>query len=811
MPRSFDDASNHDLGAGELDLRGLGGVLKRRKRTIIAATLTAFVSSFVFVHLVSPRYQAESLVLLENQENLFTLPEKPGQTVGPTLPADAEAVGSQIQLITSRDLAARAIKDLGLRNNPEFETSGLSQIMMLLGGSKENTGDTAETHAVKLFQDRLSVFSPPKTRVITIQFQSKSPALAAQVANKMADLYIAEQTDAKQASAKRAAEALNARIADLRVKVANADAEREKYRAESGLLAGANNLTINGQQLADINGELSKARTSQADAQAKATLIRDLLRAGKTADVSEVINNELVRRVADQRVTVQANLALESRTLLPDHPRIQALNAQLAGLDEALKAAAKQAVVTLENDAKIAGQRLRNLEAVLAEQKKVAGSSNGDEVHLRSLDRIAQTYKDQLESSMAKYQEALAREMSNATPADARIIARASEPQEPVFPKKIPIIAFGTIAAFLLTTGIAVAGELLAVPPAPANAPSPLQPSRKAAPAAPEKPARGRQAPVEGFGSSVFAQTAGPASAAPGREAAGPRRTAVSEPRNEAAYETAEQERGNPERTALERFGRGLRTFGESAFDTRLRMATSNRQAHAVPGHGAEPAAALSSNRQEPAEAQDPVEDREVYRDLVDRIVADHVPGRGLQIAGANIGMDAAPADEMIGLARALSQRGRSIIVDLNASPDELAPLVSPGRDQPVTGLTGLSELLAGEVSFAEVIHRDHATRLHFIPAGMREADFRDFDLILEALSETYDFVLLLAPSFPASEIVKIMAPHTDFIVLTAAGDLGERQLALLRNELIEAGARDVLVARQSIPGKRVRRTPDVA
>jgi hypothetical protein len=196
---------------------------------------------------------------------------------------------------------------------------------------------------------------------------------------------------------------------------------------------------------------------------------------------------------------------------------------------------------------------------------------------------------------------------------------------------------------------------------------------------------------------------------------------------------------------------------------------------------------------------------------LVDRIVADHVPGRGLQIAGANIGMDPAPADEMIGLARALAQRGRSIIVDLNAAPDDLAPLVSPSRDQPVTGLTGLSELLAGEVSLAEVIHRDHATRLHFIPAGMREADFRDFDLILEALSETYDFVLLLAPSFPASEIVKIMAPHTDFIVLTAAKDLGERQLILLRNELIEAGAREVLVSRQSIPGKRVRRAPDVA
>jgi succinoglycan biosynthesis transport protein ExoP len=795
MPRSFEDASHHELGAGELDLRGLGGVLKRRQRTIIAACLTAFALSFIFVHLVSPRYQAESLVLLENQENLFTLPDRSAQAAGSALPADAEAVGSQIQLITSRDLAVAAIKDLGLRDNPEFASSGFGLISMLLGVSKTGADESAETHAVKVFEDKLSVFSPPKTRVITIQFSSKSPELAAQAANKMADLYIAEQMDAKQASAKLAADALSAQISDLRGKLAKADAEREKYRVESGLLTGANSLTITGQQLADINGELSRARTTQADAQAKASLIRDLLRAGKTADVPDVINNDLVRHVADERVTAQANLALESRTLLPNHPRIQALNAQLTGLDAALKAAAKQAAATLENDAKIAGQRLRNLEAVLAEQKTAAGTSNGDEVHLRSLDRIAQTYKDQLESSMAKYQEALARQMSNAIPADARIIARASEPQEPVFPKKVPIIAFATVAAFLLTAGIAVAGELLSVPAGP-GAP---QPSRPVAPLVPERSIQGRSESADGFGNTVFTQ------------ASGPRHATVSQPRHEAADETGDQERGEPRRSVLERFGAGLRTFGESAFDTRMRMASSDRPAHAAPDQTGEFGAAQGSGRRPPVEAHGPVDEGEALCDLVDRIVAEHVPGRGVQIAGANIGVDDAPADETIGLARALAQRGRAIIVDLNASPAALEPLAGGDRDQPAAGLTGLSELLAGQVSFAEVIHRDHATRLHFIPAGTREADFRDFDLILEALSETYDFVVLLAPSFPASEIVKIMAPHTDFIVLTAAGDLSERQLTLLRSELIEAGARDVLVTHQPVPGKRARRAPDVA
>ena len=50
----------------------------------------------------------------------------------------------------------------------------------------------------------------------------------------------------------------------------------------------------------------------------------------------------------------------------------------------------------------------------------------------------AKTARDQLESYLQKYREAVAREAENAAPADARIIASASEPREPTFPKKVP-------------------------------------------------------------------------------------------------------------------------------------------------------------------------------------------------------------------------------------------------------------------------------------------------------------------------------------------------------------------------------------
>ena len=86
-------------------------------------------------------------------------------------------------------------------------------------------------------------------------------------------------------------------------------------------------------------------------------------------------------------------------------------------------------------------------------------------MRLRELERTAKLYKEELEAATAKYQEALSRESAEANPADARIVQRALAPQNPSFPKKFPILAFATIAGFVLSLGAVVAGELLKTPP----------------------------------------------------------------------------------------------------------------------------------------------------------------------------------------------------------------------------------------------------------------------------------------------------------------------------------------------------------
>ncbi len=44
-----------------------------------------------------------------------------------------------------------------------------------------------------------------------------------------------------------------------------------------------------------------------------------MIRNGRVFEITEVSNNELVRRLIEQRVTLRGQLALESRTLLSGH------------------------------------------------------------------------------------------------------------------------------------------------------------------------------------------------------------------------------------------------------------------------------------------------------------------------------------------------------------------------------------------------------------------------------------------------------------------------------------------------------------
>jgi succinoglycan biosynthesis transport protein ExoP len=462
----------------ELDLGSLGRALWRRKVAILGSTLAAAAIAFIAVSLITPRYKSESRVLIETRENIFLRPEA-DKTIEAGATVDQEAVASQVQLILSRDLARDIIEKLKLGERPEFDPvlHGPSLVRTLLGFigiARDPMSMTPEERALKSFQERLNAFQAEKSRVIVIEFESADPDLAAQVANAVAAQYLVLQRAAKQAQTRAAGAWLAGEIDKLRAKVADAEAAVERYRGKNGLfVAGPNSQTISNQQLGDYNTQIAAARAQRADAEAKAKLIRGALRSGTPIEFSDITNSELLRRLSEQRVTLRAQLAEQSSTLLPQHPRIKELKAQIADLEAQIRSEGERLARSLENDAKLSDARMGTLDTGLDQLKQQANASNEQDVQLRALERDAKSQRDLLESYLAKYREATARDSIDAASPDARIISTATVSNTPSWPKTLPTVLVAALGVLALAVGFALTGELLAGMPTQAAALAP--------------------------------------------------------------------------------------------------------------------------------------------------------------------------------------------------------------------------------------------------------------------------------------------------------------------------------------------------
>jgi uncharacterized protein involved in exopolysaccharide biosynthesis len=435
---------------------------------ILVGALTVFV-----VNGITPVYRSEAKISLEGRDNVFLRPE--AEKSVDRAAADQEAIATQVQVLQSRDIARQVIRELKLTERPEFNPpltggSRLGAVLSAFGIGRDQLKTSPEERAMEAYFARLSVTAVDRSRVITVTFQSEDPDLAAKIANAILDAYLRETQIAKQEQIKNASAYLATEIEQLRKTVQAAESKVEDFRAKSNLFMGSNSTSLGTQQLGELTTQLAAARAQKADLDAKSRLIRDMLKSGSEVESADIVNSDLLKRLVEQRVLLRAQLAEQSSTLLERHPRIQELNAQINALDTQMRGELRRLVLSLENDARIANARIEaTSESVERLKKQISGTSPQD-VQLRALEREAKAQRDLLEAYLARYREATSRENLDSTPADARIISRATVSNVPSYPKKLPIIMIATLATAFLAAAFVLASEILKQNPSKSTA-----------------------------------------------------------------------------------------------------------------------------------------------------------------------------------------------------------------------------------------------------------------------------------------------------------------------------------------------------
>lgn len=438
----------------DIDIARLFAAVWQRRAAIVSLILIVCAAAFVISGMISPRYRAESRILIEAREPLFV--QTGQQETGQAQFLDEQGITSQVEIINSTNLIKSVADQLDLADNPEFsgavKPSMITSVLIGAGLMSDPYDAPPEERLIETFRGHLNVYQVANSRVIVVAFWSTDRKLAAQVANAMAETYLSMQSGAKLLSNADATAWLEPEIANLREKVRIAEAKVADYRAQSGLLLVDDTATLATQQLAEISTELSRVRGEKAEALARATAVRNAINSGRpTEDFANVVQSDVIQRLRERQTAVQAQIADLSVTLLDAHPRIKGLRSQLQDIDRQVRAETRNILRGFENEAEVAQLREEELAGQLNDLKADSARAGNEEVELRALEREATAQRELLEVYLSRYREAASRSDRGNLPADARIISEALVPTEPYFPKPIPI----TIIAGLVTLLIA--------------------------------------------------------------------------------------------------------------------------------------------------------------------------------------------------------------------------------------------------------------------------------------------------------------------------------------------------------------------
>lgn len=446
--------------------------LRRRLSLFLIVLFTTFLAVAIFTFQATPVYSTSASVIIDSRDrNVVDI----GSVISGQ-PPESTVVDTEVEIIRSRSLAEKVVRQLELTKYPEFNPNlrevGLAdsiknQLKSWLSDAPDPDTlvprDQRETRELQLVvSELLSKTSARRigtTYGIEINANSHDPELAAAIANQIVDQYFVEQLDAKFDATRRANAWLEDRLSELREEVNSAESAVESYRSSSGLISAGTN-TLNEQQMSDLNAQLIVQRAELAEAEARLDTVRELAARGETAEVSgAALNSAVISELRRQQTEILRERADLQNRYGPKHPEIERINKEEAGLREQITIELRRIVSNIEGDVAIARKRVQSLQSNLGSMRSTLAQNNQAGVRLRELERSAEASRSIYEAFLARFKQT--NESEGLAEPDARLLSGAPVPRAPSFPKTSLNLGIGLVLGLMLGVGAVIGAEAL--------------------------------------------------------------------------------------------------------------------------------------------------------------------------------------------------------------------------------------------------------------------------------------------------------------------------------------------------------------
>lgn len=471
-----------------VDVVGMFGALRRRKWTVALITVAGTTAAYLYGSSVVPIYSARATLLVEPTDTGIEELEAASSNVT----TDFNDIATQIRLLQSRSYQSRVMEDLGLYDDPEFNwaiadpnappqsswldmiplqvltepleaVAGLLPADWLVGsGTAQEQPEVLESVAPRRARERaldafggsLELTGDPLAYIINISFSSPDPEKAARIVNRVAEMYVDDQLNNKIFATDRTSSWLEERLAELEVELREAEERVAEFRS-TNLVGAGQGLTLNQQELSDLNRDLIVARGEMAENQAKLRLIRELRSSGRSVDsIADVVNSPVIINLRQQETQLLREEAELSSLYGERHPRMVHLQNEKRNLSQKIAAEVERIIQRLENDLQVTATRIATIESQLGSVKTQNVTDQSAEVRLAQYERQAESVRAIYESFLNRFKET--REQLEIVQPDVRIVSMASPPTRPTTPGKRLFAAGGLVVSFGLAALLAI-------------------------------------------------------------------------------------------------------------------------------------------------------------------------------------------------------------------------------------------------------------------------------------------------------------------------------------------------------------------
>ena len=452
----------------ELTLEDIFRMFRKHRLLFVGVVIAAVALTGLYLFFATPIYEASVTVKVEPTSKSSMSDIFMDQVTGSYSSKD---ISTEVELIKSRSNFEKVITDLDLVDRmiePEVKEKMIQE-----GYSEEDIVDSL----AKTLSEIVTVSPVKDTRIVKISVQHANPALATDIANKLAEVYNEKLADLSKRDVRTKREFIESQIplieADLRQATDALKEFKETYKIyvlEEHAKSLLQILSNYDQQYNNLSLQLNE---KQAEKDAYLQLLKEFesseaeARVSKWIKTSETFSNPVIAQLKSKRANLEIELAALKQQYPVTDPKVQAKITEIAKTDELIKKETENFIRTGESQTlnpayedalinyisstsniQVLESRLQAVEKIKKSYEKQLAQLPELEQRLLELQRQV-TVKENLYTLMLeKLEEAKISEA--AVVGNAAVVDYAKSPRSPVKPNKKLSLAIGGVLGIFL-------------------------------------------------------------------------------------------------------------------------------------------------------------------------------------------------------------------------------------------------------------------------------------------------------------------------------------------------------------------------